>query len=567
MIVSGSIMITRVRFTEIASIEYDLKEVAKTARENVIDKAYDPGEFKTAISSMYAEILPERLRQVQIFILTPNGKHYASSIDDSSFQLGVNPAMNGEENFEYGVKAADKNGVLKSWCEYAYPVFNSAGEQTFIIYTRADMDRIRESQNVMAGSILMSSVAALALTAVVGILIADTFTAPILRLTLQSKALAKGELSQEIEISSDDEIGQLTESFNYMSKALREMFVAAESEKNKLEVLLSNMTDGVLAFDVEGRLIHANSLSYELLDIEKNNDITFDTVTEKLNLKLKDLTSIDKSSLKEFEAPVGDKFINAVFSIYSNQNKAEGVIIVLSDFTKRKKLDVMRKEFVANVSHEIRTPITTIKGYAETLLEDDEIDLETRKDFLSVILSESDRMTFLVQDLLDLSSLDNKDLKMALAEVDLVGVLKESVIQNKLSAEKKNQELIFNPRLSEALILADRKRVMQVVTNILTNAIKYSNPAKGEIKISLYKNEEQLQYIVEISDSGMGIPKEDVDRVFERFYRVDKARSREMGGTGLGLAIAKEIMEKHGGKISLTSELGKGTTVKLEFRV
>jgi two-component system sensor histidine kinase VicK len=108
---------------------------------------------------------------------------------------------------------------------------------------------------------------------------------------------------------------------------------------------------------------------------------------------------------------------------------------------------------------------------------------------------------------------------------------------------------------------------MQVVTNILTNAIKYSNPAKGEIKISLYKNEEQLQYIVEISDSGMGIPKEDVDRVFERFYRVDKARSREMGGTGLGLAIAKEIMEKHGGKISLTSELGKGTTVKLEFRV
>jgi two-component system sensor histidine kinase VicK len=416
----------------------------------------------------------------------------------------------------------------------------------------------------MAGTILMSSAVALALTAAVGILIADTFTAPILRLTGKSKALAKGELSQEIEISSDDEIGQLTESFNYMSKALQEMIVTAESEKNKLEVLLSNMTDGVLAFDVEGRLIHANSLSYELLDIENGAAaITFDAVTEILNLKLKDLTSIDKSSLKEFEAPVGDKFINAVFSIYSNQNKAEGVIIVLSDFTKRKKLDIMRKEFVANVSHEIRTPITTIKGYSETLLDDDDIDPETRKEFISVILSESDRMTFLVQDLLDLSSLDNKELKLDIAETDLVGVLKESVIQNKISAEKKNQEIIFEPELKEARVMADRKRVMQVVANVLTNAIKYSNPIKGEIRILL--SETETQFIIKIADAGMGIPKEDIDRVFERFYRVDKARSREMGGTGLGLAIAKEIMEKHGGKISLTSELGKGTTVRLEF--
>jgi len=233
-----------------------------------------------------------------------------------------------------------------------------------------------------------------------------------------------------------------------------------------------------------------------------------------------------------------------------------------TDAIRRERLDSMRKEFVANVSHELRTPLTTVKTYSETLLDGALESRETAEDFLRVIHSEADRMSLLVKDLLELSRLDNQQLSLDMELADLNEVIDQCIRQNRILAEQKEISVRFDRPRRETMTEADSGRINQVVTNIITNSIKYS-PRGSEIHICV--NETRGYYDVVIRDNGMGIPPEDLGRVFERFYRVDKARSREMGGTGLGLSIAKEIMEAHGGKITAASEVGKGTSMTLRF--
>jgi len=222
----------------------------------------------------------------------------------------------------------------------------------------------------------------------------------------------------------------------------------------------------------------------------------------------------------------------------------------------------MRKEFVANVSHELRTPLTTIKTYTETLIDGALVDTNVALDFLRVIDSEAQRMALLVTDLLELSKLDNKQLSLDLEILELNTLISQSVIQNSILAEKKNQCIQFSPYSNACFIEADSGRINQVLTNIINNAINYS-PTGSSISIDVEDVDKYFR--VYIKDNGMGIPREDLRRIFERFYRVDKARSRAMGGTGLGLAIAKEIMEAHNFRITANSELGKGTTMILRF--
>ena len=240
----------------------------------------------------------------------------------------------------------------------------------------------------------------------------------------------------------------------------------------------------------------------------------------------------------------------------------EGVVVVLQDITEQKKLDDMRKEFVANVSHELRTPLTTVKSYTETLLDGAMEEEELAKEFLTIINSEADRMAFLVRDLLQLTRFDNKQVRLDMTEIEMNDFLNMTVRQNKIHAEAKNQQLSFRPYEHMVVVHGDRDRVGQVVNNIVTNAIKYS---LEQATIRIFITEDEKYFKINVKDTGMGISREDLPRIFERFYRVDKARSRAMGGTGLGLAIAKEIMETHGGKLTAESEYGKGTTMTMWF--
>ena len=257
---------------------------------------------------------------------------------------------------------------------------------------------------------------------------------------------------------------------------------------------------------------------------------------------------------------VGEKYIKFnIVQYFSEGSKAEGTIVVLQDITKQEKLDNMRKEFVANVSHELRTPLTTVKSYAETLVDLDIAEnSQMVKEWLGIIDSETDRMTVLVKDLLQLSRLDNKQFELKKQMVGFNEFVQKCFKQHKILAEKKSDNYTCDFLKEDIQIEIDVDRVSQVMSNIIGNAIKYS-PENSTIAIFVETTEKYAK--IYVKDNGIGIPKEDLPRIFERFYRVDKARSRAMGGTGLGLAISKEIMELHGGMITAESVYEKGTTM------
>jgi two-component system sensor histidine kinase VicK len=317
------------------------------------------------------------------------------------------------------------------------------------------------------------------------------------------------------------------------------------------------MSDGVLAFDENGILIHANKVCYDMLEID-NILVSLDWFLNSLSLD----RSCIKPGGKEIVVSQDGKYISVTLVPYSAGNRLNGVIVVLHDITRHRQLDDMRKEFVANVSHEIGTPLTTIKGYAELLLDGAIDDKAVAMDFLKEIDVAADRMKLLRDDLLDLSRFDTKVNKFDLHEVDLVELVDGCVRQNVVVASQKNQTITFRRPRRSMVVMADAARVNQAITNIISNSVKYS-PENATIKITA--NEDEKHYFINISDNGIGMPKEALDRIFERFYRVDKARSRQMGGNGLGLAIVKEIMDAHHGTIKVKSEEGKGTTMTLVF--
>ncbi len=440
------------------------------------------------------------------------------------------------------------------------------GSVKYVVYAQMNASSMQASLAQTTRTIIVAVFLALVLAILMAYIFSKTITEPIRQLTAKAKLFASGDLKQTVEVLSEDEIGQLSESFNYMASELNKTIGETFREKNKLEAILHNMTDGVISFDKNGEISHANTVAAEMLEVDKL-DFTLDMFTRKYDLELDEPSDNDEDGRAvqlQYTFPVGEKYINAGFSPYFNESEEiEGIVVVLQDITKQKKLDDMRKEFVANVSHEMRTPLTTIKSYTETLMYGAIDEKDIAMDFLSIINTEADRMSFLVRDLLQLSRFDNKQVKFKFTKVYINELISENVRQNKIHAENKHQNLILELYPDDdAYVVADRDRVNQVINNITTNAIKYS-PENATVKI--YVTEDKNYYKINVSDTGMGISKEDLPRIFERFYRVDKARSRAMGGTGLGLAIAKEIMEGHDGKLTAESEVGKGTTMTMWF--
>ena len=304
--------------------------------------------------------------------------------------------------------------------------------------------------------------------------------------------------------------------------------------------------------------MHVNPAAKELLNLE--NETTFDDIFKKLNMdtKMETIMYLENWTTSEQKINIGEKTVDIYFAPYKDENDlSSGIIAVIQDITEHVKLDNMRKEFVADVSHELKTPITSIIGYADTLL-DGEYDKETQQKFLSVISSEGNRMANLVSDLLTLSRYDTNRVTREVTEFDLGELTKKCQEKLELEIEKKNQEIECYVTADVPPIKADKTGIERVIINVLSNAIKYT-PKRGKIKI--YVGFVYNDAYIKVIDNGIGIPKEDLSRVFERFYRVDKARTREMGGTVLGLPIAKEIIEQNNGSIDIKSEYSKGTEV------
>ncbi len=563
-IVSGTYILISLQNIEQEKAKTQLKLYTDRIQEQVISNG-DESKFQEELLKFSQG--GYNISNTQGNIIDVNGNTIASTtVAKEPFpeyrNASVISALSGTESFDIFKRSTDTSGLAKYWISYASPIYDLEGNVKYVIFSRIDATDIKASLEQTRRSIIISLFIALTLTAFMGYIFAKTITGPILELTSKAKALANGNLNQKASVKSNDEIGQLTMSFNNMAKELHKNINIISNEKNKLEIILHNMSDGVISYDSVGNLMHVNSVAIEMLELTEFN-MSFTDFIKAFDINSGVYIDITKEQSKKVTFPVGKKFITAYFTPYYREKYIiDGIVVVLQDITEAKKLDDMRKEFVANVSHELRTPLTTVKSYTETLIDGAVDDKEIAMEFLGIINNEADRMSFLVRDLLQLSRFDNKQIILSVSEIDLNAYMNDVVKQNKIHADAKEQNLYFIQYHKDVIIQGDRDRIGQVVNNIITNAIKYSLN-KAEIKIFI--EEDEKYYKLTVKDTGMGIPKSDISRIFERFYRVDKARSRAMGGTGLGLSIAKEIMEIHDGKITVESEYGKGTAMTMWF--
>lgn len=344
---------------------------------------------------------------------------------------------------------------------------------------------------------------------------------------------------------------------------LKDKLSEVSTKKNQIETILLHMTDGIIAFNMSGEIILINPAAKKFLSISPE-DNTFNDIFKKfeIDINMEKIIYLESWTSTEKRFQVDDRYVKVFFAPFKNEeDRPDGVIAVIQDITEHVKLDNMQKELVADVSHELKTPITSIMGYADTLLEGG-YDEETQQKFLNVIASESRRMARLVTDLLTLSRYDSNKKKTQKEAFDLGELVKKCQEKLAIEIKKKNHTVNCFVTADVPLVYADKDDIERVVLNIMTNSIKYTQDG-GEIKI--YVGFVYNDAYIKIFDNGMGIPEEDLSRIFERFYRVDKARTREMGGTGLGLSIAKEILDKNGGSIDIKSKVGEGTEVVIRI--
>lgn len=487
-----------------------------------------------------------------------------TSTDDTRFQRSVKLLTPEITQATFGTPSMDTridSKVKIPYMYYAYPV--KEGDSVIgIIYLMSSMKSIYDTISSTKRILLTATLLSLMITGVVGFALSKTITGPIQEVTKKAANLARGDFDQKIEVKSDDEIGKLTNMFNFLTTRLKETMEEISDEKEKLEAILINMADGVIALNDEGTVIHINPVARQMLSLEDITGKNFVPELEKLlNIDINRLSNKDFDS-SETLVKTKTAILKCIYAPLKRKNRILGHILVFQDITKQHRLEVMRKEFVANVSHELRTPLTTIKSYAETLLDGAMEEKELSLQFMSVINDEADRMTRLVNNLLELSRLDNRETRWDLKPLDPVTILKEVITKMRVNIQRKEQILEVNIPQKSPEIFVDKDKIEQVFQNILSNANKYT-PKGGKISVDLSYTDKMVS--ITFKDTGIGIPKEDLPRIFERFYRVDKTRSREMGGTGLGLSIAQEIVQAHDGEIHIDSEPGHGTCVTVSL--
>lgn len=418
-------------------------------------------------------------------------------------------------------------------------------------------EQIKQIQEIIYGSLIIFT----GLIVILGLFLAKVVINPISRLVKSAEMIANGE---DIEIEylagskNKTEIDELVRAFSIMNTGLKENLNEVTRQKKQIETILLHMTDGIVAFDMDGKIIHMNLAAKKMLSIteEENFSDIFDKFDVDINLEK--IIYLDDWTSSEKKLNLDDQFINLFFAPFKNENdRPAGVIVMVQDITEQEKLENMRKEFVADVSHELKTPITSIMGYADTLIDSD-VDETNQKRFLERISSEAKRMSRLVADLLILSKYDTDKIKIEKTEFDLGELVKYIFEGQTIEMQKKNLTGECYVTADVPLVCADKMGIERVIINILSNAIKYTDEGGN---ITVYVGFVYNDAYIKIKDTGRGIPEKDLEKIFERFYRVDKDRARETGGTGLGLSIAKEILDQNDSKIDIKSEVGKGTDV------
>ncbi|MDK1716232.1 cell wall metabolism sensor histidine kinase WalK [Dellaglioa algida] len=449
------------------------------------------------------------------------------------------------------------------------PLVNTSGNATTTVgvtYVKANLENLYSNINDITVIFVTASLFAAILVLLITIVISRAITRPIDEMKKQTIRISRGDYSGKVRVYSNDELGQLADAVNNLSVRVEEAQESSEAERRRLDSVLSHMTDGVIATDRRGNVIIMNEAASTLLD-QNEDDSIGKSILDILDLRnqytLRDLLENQDEIMIDLSDVEHEQILNAYFSLIQRESGfISGLVCVLHDVTEQQKIERERESFVSNVSHELRTPLTSMKSYIEALNDGAWKDPEVAPGFLKVTQNETERMMRMINDLLNLSRMDSGTSKLELELVnlnELFGYVLDrfDMMINTDDGTGKKYTIKRDFTKRDLWVELDTDKIVQVIDNIMNNAIKYS-PDGGEITCRLLETHKHV--ILSISDEGLGVPKKDLTHIFDRFFRVDKARSRAQGGTGLGLAISKEVIEMHKGKIWLDSSEGKGST-------
>lgn len=446
---------------------------------------------------------------------------------------------------------------------------NSAGNSSQLVgvlYVRANMKSVYSTINNIMGIFVIASLAAMVLGLGIAIIIARAITRPIEEMKQQTQRIARGDYAGQVRVYSDDELGQLAKAINNLSIRVEESQESTEAERRRLDSVLSHMSDGVIATDRRGNITIINETASDFMDVMAEKAIgnsILDILKIRDDYSLRDLIENQDELMLDFSSNERDLILNAYFSLIQRESGfISGLVCVLHDVTEQQKIDNDRKQFVSNVSHELRTPLTSLRSYIEALSDGAWKDPEVAPGFLKVTQEETDRMIRMINELLSLSRMDSGTTRVDMELVNINEMFNYVLDRFDMILKKDDNPAKYYTIKREFTkrdlwVEIDTDKFTQVLDNIMNNAIKYS-PDGGVVTCRLLETHNQV--IISISDQGLGIPRADLGHVFDRFFRVDKARSRAQGGTGLGLAISKEVVQMLGGRIWVDSVEGKGST-------
>lgn len=537
------------------------------AREEIIKNSDNSVKLQNDIRELLVDYSRASSNLIEVRIVDDKGKILGTSNLNNQGIVGQksnDPLV--KRTLSLGTTSEDKiykdesNKNNRVWVNVSS--IKNKGQVIGAIYLVADIESVYKQVDDITNIFITGTLIAMIITAVLGILLSRTITKPIVEMKRQAYAMARGNYSRKVKVYGVDEIGELADSFNTLTKRVQEAQAMTEGERRKLSSVLAYMTDGVIATDRRGKVILINTPAEKMLRV-KHESANGRSIIDVLDIgdtyQFEDLMEVDGSLTMDRSTLDKPYVLRANFSVIQRETGFNnGVIAVLHDITDQEKVDQERRDFVSNVSHELRTPLTSMHSYLEALSDGAWEDKEIAPRFLEVTQNETERMIRLVNDLLKLSRMDGGREQLEKSFVNFTDFFNHIIDRFEMM---KKETIMFKRHIPRepVIIEIDEDKVMQVLDNIISNANKYS-PDGGRISFYLKKFEDEIE--VSIADEGLGVPDEDLANVFDRFFRVDKARSREMGGTGLGLAIAREVIEAHGGRIWAERNKNKGTIIK-----
>lgn len=537
------------------------------AREEIIKNSDNSVKLQNDIRELLVDYSRASSNLIEVRIVDDKGKILGTSNLNNQGIVGQksnDPLV--KRTLSLGTTSEDKiykdesNKNNRVWVNVSS--IKNKGQVIGAIYLVADIESVYKQVDDITNIFITGTLIAMIITAVLGILLSRTITKPIVEMKRQAYAMARGNYSRKVKVYGVDEIGELADSFNTLTKRVQEAQAMTEGKRRKLSSVLAYMTDGVIATDRRGKVILINTPAEKMLRV-KHESANGRSIIDVLDIgdtyQFEDLMEVDGSLTMDRSTLDKPYVLRANFSVIQRETGFNnGVIAVLHDITDQEKVDQERRDFVSNVSHELRTPLTSMHSYLEALSDGAWEDKEIAPRFLEVTQNETERMIRLVNDLLKLSRMDGGREQLEKSFVNFTDFFNHIIDRFEMM---KKETIMFKRHIPRepVIIEIDEDKVMQVLDNIISNANKYS-PDGGRISFYLKKFEDEIE--VSIADEGLGVPDEDLANVFDRFFRVDKARSREMGGTGLGLAIAREVIEAHGGRIWAERNKNKGTIIK-----